>query len=492
MSDKVLEYLIFELDGLGESTYDIDDPIGDEYDVEIDPELLREDLPFPDVPEVEVVRHYTKLSQLNFSVDTGFYPLGSCTMKYNPKIHEHVASDARFTMLHPYQPEEDVQGALAIMYHLSELLKVITGMDAVSLHPAAGAHGELTGAFIARAYFKEKGEYQRRVAIVPDSAHGTNPASAAMAGFDVVEVKSNRKGQVNLDELKSIVDKYGDEIALIMLTNPNTLGVFEEDILEIADLIHDVGGLLYYDGANLNGILGVARPGDMGFDIVHLNLHKTFSAPHGGGGPGSGPIGVKEHLKDFLPVPTVIYDEKEDLFRLNYDIPHSIGRMRIFHANFLVLIKAYMYIISLGSEGLKDVCEKAVLNANYLAAKVKKFFPIPYGDIYKHEFVATGKVLRKYGVKTTDIAKRLIDFGVHPPTIYFPLIVSEAMMIEPTETEVKYNLDVYAAALETIFREAQESPELLHSAPNNAPIGRLDDVKAVKQLKVVYTPEDKE
>jgi glycine dehydrogenase subunit 2 len=490
MADKILEYLIFELDGLGESTYEVDDPIGDDFSVDVPQELVRDDLPFPDVPEVEVVRHYTRLSQLNFSVDTGFYPLGSCTMKYNPKIHEHVASDARFAMLHPYQPDEDVQGALAVMYHLSELLQEITGMDAISLHPAAGAHGELTGTFIARAYFRQKGETGRHIAIIPDSAHGTNPASAAMAGFDVIEVKSNEKGQVDMDALREIVDKYGDEIAIIMLTNPNTLGVFEENILEIAELIHGVGGLLYYDGANLNGILGMARPGDMGFDIVHLNLHKTFSAPHGGGGPGSGPIGVKGHLKDFLPVPTVVYDEESGMFRLNYDIPHSIGRMRMFHANFLVLLKAYMYIISLGGEGLRQVGRLAVLNANYLAAKVKKYFPIPYGELYKHEFVATGKVLKEQGVKTLDIAKRLIDFGVHPPTIYFPLIVSEALMIEPTETEVKYNLDMYAAALETIYKEAHENPDILHSAPNNAPIGRLDDVKAVKQLKVVYTEEE--
>jgi len=483
--EKILEPLIFELDDIGVSTYEIEDPIGDDLGVDLPRDLVRADLPLPDVPEVEVVRHYTRLSTLNFAVDVGFYPLGSCTMKYNPKSHEFIASDPRFAALHPLQPEGDVQGALAVMYHLSELLAVITGMDKVSLHPAAGAHGELTGVFIARAYFKDRGE-KRDIAIVPDSAHGTNPASASMGGFKVVEVKSNELGQVDMDSLRAIVNKYGERIGLIMLTNPNTLGVFEENILEIAELMHSVGALLYYDGANLNGIMGYARPGDMGFDIVHLNLHKTFSAPHGGGGPGSGPVGVKAHLADYLPAPLVEFSEDEGLYKLNYDIPKSIGRMRMFHANFLVLLKAYVYILSLGGSGLKDASAKAVLNANYLATKVKKLYPIPYGKIFKHEFVASGKVLSKQGVKTLDIAKRLIDFGFHPPTIYFPLIVPEALMIEPTETEVKYNLDAYAAALETIFHEAHEDPELVKTAPHNAPIGRLDEVKAAKQLKVVY------
>ncbi len=451
-----------------------------EYDVphvsNLSEKFKRKERPLlPEVSEVDVVRHYTNLALKNHSVDKGFYPLGSCTMKYNPKINEDAAS--LFTCLHPMQPIETIQGAIELMGQLKEMLCEITGTDDMTLQPAAGAHGELTGLLVARAYFEDIGELEkRRKVIVPDSAHGTNPASAAMAGFEVVEIKSGKDGCVDLEALKSAI---GDDVAVIMLTNPNTLGLFEKDILEIAKIAHKHNVLLYYDGANLNAIMGRTRPGDMGFDIVHLNLHKTFSTPHGMGGPGSGPIGVKAKLAPYLPVPVV--KRSDNSYKLDYWLPKSIGMVRSFYGNFLVMVKAYTYILTMGGEGLKHVSDMAVLNANYLRVKLSKMFKIAYDGICKHEFVIDNEEFAKEtGVKTLDIAKRLLDYGFHAPTVYFPLIVHEAMMIEPTETESKDTLDRFVEALEKIYNEAKENPELLKKAPYTTPVRRLDDVSATK------------
>ncbi|MBP9517979.1 MAG: aminomethyl-transferring glycine dehydrogenase subunit GcvPB, partial [Fervidobacterium sp.] len=403
------------------------------------------------------------------------YPLGSCTMKYNPKVNEDMA--ALFSNLHPFQPRETIQGAVNLMGHLKELLCEITGTDDMTLQPAAGAHGELTGLLIARAYFEDKGELdKRRKVIVPDSAHGTNPASASMAGFDVVEIKSGSDGCVNLEELKAHLD---DTVAVIMLTNPNTLGLFERDILKISQMAHEVGAVLYYDGANLNAIMGRTRPGDMGFDIVHLNLHKTFSTPHGMGGPGSGPIGVKAHLAQFLPTP--VLRKSDDKYDLDYNLPKSIGMVRSFYGNFGVMVKAYTYILTMGNSGLKHVSEMAVLNANYLRKKLSSKYKIAYDRICMHEFVVDNEeFVKKTQVKSLDVAKRLLDYGLHAPTVYFPLIVHEAMMIEPTETESKQSLDTFINAMEKIYNEAIENPEIVKSAPHVTPVRRLDDITATK------------
>lgn len=442
---------------------------------------IRQELGLPELSEVQVVRHFTALSRRNHGVDSGFYPLGSCTMKYNPKINEDVARLAGFAAIHPYQPTETVQGALQLMYALQQDLSAITGMDAVSLQPAAGAHGELTGILMIRAYHRFRKDHGRTQVIVPDSAHGTNPATAAMAGFEVVHVPSDDKGGVDLDALRQVVS---DKTAALMLTNPNTLGLFDERIAQIADTVHEAGGLLYYDGANLNAVLGRSRPGDMGFDVVHLNLHKTFSTPHGGGGPGAGPVGVKESLRQFLPAPVV--ECGADGYFLNYEIPHSIGQMRSFYGNFGMLVRAFTYIRALGHEGLVQVAEDAVLNANYLLALLRPNFHVPYDRIPKHEFVISPpKTLkREKGVRTLDIAKRLLDFGVHPPTVYFPLIVDEAMMLEPTETEAKETLDSFAKVLTSILREAEEDPDLLHAAPLTTVVGRLDEARAVREPRL--------
>ncbi len=440
--------------------------------------MIRKEAPaLPEVSEVDVIRHFTQLSRRNHGVDSGFYPLGSCTMKYNPKINEEVAQLAGFQRIHPYQPEETVQGALELMYNLEKSLAEITGMAAVTLQPAAGAHGEWTGLMIISAYHRHRGEGERRrKVIVPDSAHGTNPASAAFAGFDVVQVKSDERGGVDLAELKKVV---GSDTAALMLTNPNTLGLFDENIVEIARVVHEAGGLLYYDGANANAILGIARPGDMGFDVVHLNLHKTFSTPHGGGGPGSGPVGVVAALEPFLPKPTVERDGER--FYLNYDRPLAIGRVKAFYGNFNVCVKAYAYIRSLGPDGLRAVSENAVLNANYLMRKLEPYFDLPYHRICKHEFVLSGNRQKKKGVRTLDMAKRLLDFGFHAPTIYFPLIVEEAIMIEPTETESRQTLDAFASAMVRIAREAREDPEKVTGAPYHLPVGRLDETAAARK-----------
>lgn len=434
-------------------------------------------LGLPELSEVDVVRHYTELASKNYSVDRGFYPLGSCTMKYNPKVNEYLASLEGCTEIHPYQPVESVQGALQLMYELKKALCEITGMDEMTLQPAAGAHGELTGMLIVRAYHLSRNDTKRTIALVPDSAHGTNPASAAMAGFEVVELKSTKEGLLDVEELKKHLN---DRVAVLMLTNPNTLGLFEKDILEIAKLVHEAGALLYYDGANLNAIMGRFRPGDMGFDIVHLNLHKTFSAPHGMGGPGSGPVGVRQFLARFLPVPLVRKSD-DGSYYLDYDLPDSIGRMRSFYGNFAVLVKAYAYILTMGKDGLKHASEMAVLNANYLRKLLSKHFRMASDRTCMHEFVIDGsEFVKKTGVRILDVAKRLLDYGVHAPTIYFPLIVHEAMMIEPTETESKQTLDKFAEIVGKIVEEATNNPELVKNAPYTTPIRRLDDVTATK------------
>ncbi|EFC90142.1 Glycine dehydrogenase (decarboxylating) [Dethiosulfovibrio peptidovorans DSM 11002] len=442
----------------------------------------------PEVSEVDVVRHFTNLSQLNFGVDEGFYPLGSCTMKYNPKLNENAARLCGFSNIHPLQAEKTVQGALKLMYDLSTMLCEITGMAGMTLQPAAGAHGELTGVFLIKAYHRKNGDEGKRTKIiVPDSAHGTNPATASVAGYDVVEVASNDRGNVDIEALKAVV---GEDTAGIMLTNPNTLGLFEKDILEIAEIVHGAGGLLYYDGANANAILGKIRPGDMGFDVLHLNLHKTFSTPHGGGGPGSGPVGVSQRLLPFLPTPVVV--EKGDGYSLDFDLSDSIGKVRSFYGNFGVLVRAYAYIMSMGAEGLLLASENAVLNANYIMKKLEGEFDIPFSDVpCKHEFVISGeKQHDENGVSTLDMAKRLIDHGVHPPTIYFPLIVHEAMMVEPTETEGKETLDRFVDAMIEIAKEAKEKPEIFHDAPYTTVVSRLDETRAARKPVLRWT-EDK-
>ncbi|NLT47818.1 MAG: aminomethyl-transferring glycine dehydrogenase subunit GcvPB, partial [Clostridiales bacterium] len=429
----------------------------------------------PEVSEVDVVRHYTLLSNKNYGVDTGFYPLGSCTMKYNPKINEDMAALGCFSNLHPYQPEDTVQGALAMMYDLDGMLSEISGMARVSLQPAAGAHGEMTGLMIIKAYHEKNGDSKRTKIIVPDSAHGTNPASAAVVGFDIIEVKSTSEGLVDVESLKSVLN---DEVAGLMLTNPNTLGLFEKDIKEIADLVHEAGGLLYYDGANMNAIMGICRPGDMGFDVIHYNLHKTFSTPHGGGGPGSGPVGVKEHLVKFLPAPVV--EKSGERYFLDYERPDSIGKVKSFYGHFGVMIRAYTYILAMGAEGLKEASQKAVLNANYMMSRLKEYYKLPIDDVCKHEFILAGLKEEAGDVITLDIAKRLLDYGYHPPTVYFPLIVHEAMMIEPTETESRETLDEFIETLIKIAAEAKENPELLKEAPHNTPVRRIDEVLAAR------------
>jgi len=411
---------------------------------------------------------------MNYGVDTGFYPLGSCTMKYNPKLHEELACLPGFAELHPLLPEEATQGMLAVLWRLGELLKGIAGMPGITLQPAAGAHGELTGMLLIRRYFEDKGELERRTKILlPDSAHGTNPASAAMMGFQVVSVPSNERGTVDLAALE---ERLGEDVAGIMLTVPNTLGIFERDILRITAMVHEVGGLCYFDGANLNAFLGRARPGDMGADIFHFNLHKTFSTPHGSGGPGAGPLAVSEPLLPYLPVPQIV--KEGDRFMLSYEVPKTIGRVHPFFGNVLVMVKALAYILTLGDEGLQEVSAGAVLAANYLRVRLRDIYAVPYDGLCKHEFVASTKNL---GAKARDVAKRLIDYGFHPPTVYFPLIVEEALMIEPTETETLETLDAFIDAMHRIAEEAQKQPELLAEAPHNAPVRRLDEVKAARE-----------
>lgn len=478
--------LIFEISRPGRKAYSLPECDVPELKLEdmVPRECLRDkDAQLPEVGEVDVVRHYTCLSQLNHGVDSGFYPLGSCTMKYNPKVNEDVAGLEGFTQVHPLQPVDMVQGCLEIMYKTDRFLSEITGMDRFSLQPAAGAQGEMVGLMMIKAYHHHRGDIKRNKIIVPDSAHGTNPASAAMAGFKMVEVKSNERGEVDLEALKSVVD---DETAGLMLTNPNTLGLFEENILQISRIVHEAGGLLYYDGANMNAILGVARPGDMGFDVIHLNLHKTFSTPHGGGGPGAGPVGVKKELVPFLPVPIVEFKDGE--YYLDYDRPLSVGMVKSFYGNFNVVVKAYAYIMSLGAEGLKRVAETAVLNANYIMQRLKKHYLLPYDRSCMHEFVISAQKQKEKGISAMDIAKRLMDFGFHPPTVYFPLIVKEALMIEPTETESRETLDAFVEAMVRIAREVEDEPDRVKQAPHFTPVRRLDEARAARNPVLRWTP----
>lgn len=450
----------------------------------LDKNFVREgEIGLPSVSELEAMRHYKELSDLNFCIEKGFYPLGSCTMKYNPKVNELLAGLEGFINLHPLSEDEDCQGALELMFKLQEALKKITGMDAVTLQPAAGAHGELTGMMVIKKYFEVKGEIRKKV-IIPDSAHGTNPASAHLCGFDVVPVNSNEKGQVDVEALKELLDS---DVAAIMMTNPNTLGIYEENVLEISKLMHENGSLLYYDGANFNAIMGHTNPKLMGFDVVHLNLHKTFSTPHGGGGPGAGPVCVVEKLKDYLPVPTVAFDG-ENYYR-NYNLKNSVGSVKGFYGNFGVLVRAYAYILMMG-DNLKEASENAVLNANYLKEKLKGAYLLPYDEPCMHEFVLSGeKQKHENGVSTLNIAKALMDENTHPPTVYFPLIVHEAIMIEPTESETKQVLDEFVDAMLKIAEVAKTNPEEVISAPHTTPVKRLDETLAARHPDLKYTQQ---
>ena len=496
------EPLIFDLGSPGRVGHPIPEP--DVPLAELPAEMLRDKLDLPELSELDVVRHFTHLSTLNYSIDKGFYPLGSCTMKYNPRVNEDMARLPGYAAIHPLQNEDTCQGALFLMFMLQEWLKEIGGFAGVSLQPAAGAHGEFAGILMMRAYHLDRGDSKRTKILIPDSAHGTNPASTTMSGLQVVEIPSDGRGNVDLSALRKACD---DTVVGLMVTNPNTLGLFEEQIVEVVELIHGCGGLIYGDGANMNALLGVARPGDLGFDVLHYNLHKTFSTPHGGGGPGSGPVGVSEVLLPFLPGPIVkqvqIQDEplllpleEEPDHEHAHDVPlyrlvtpeKSIGRMKAFHGHFGIFVRAYTYIRMHGPDGLREIAEHAVLNANYLQARIRKIFPIPHGDrVCMHEFVARGEV-ENSDVRALDIAKRLMDYGFHPPTNYFPLIVHEALMIEPTETESKETLDAFVEALARISREATENPELLYGAPFSTPTKRLDEVRAAKELVLCCWP----
>jgi len=453
--------------------------------------FLRDQLPLPELSELDVVRHFTHLSQLNYSIDGGFYPLGSCTMKYNPKINEITARLPGFAFTHPLQPVETVQGNLALMYQLQNWLKEISGFPAVSLQPAAGAQGEFTGVMIIRNYHLSRGDKKRTKMIIPDSAHGTNPATSAMSGMEVLPIPTDKNGNIDLEAFKSLCS---DEIAGMMVTNPNTLGLFDQHILAAVEAVHNCGGLVYGDGANLNALLGICRPGDLGFDVMHFNLHKTFSTPHGGGGPGSGPVGVTEALKDFLPGPIVTVTEEgtEEIPPLYgwYMPPKTIGRVKSFAGQFGMMVRAYTYISMHGPDGLRKISEYAVLNANYLLARLRNYYPVPFDRICMHEFVLEGK-LENSPVRALDIAKRLMDYKFHPPTNYFPLIVHEALMIEPTETESKQTLDEFADAMIKIADEAKTKPDLLFQAPHSTPVGRLDEVKTAKELVLCcWFPEE--
>ena len=455
--------------------------------------LLRDDLGLPEVSEVDLVRHYVHLSQLNYGVDIGLYPLGSCTMKYNPKVNEAACRLPGFAHTHPYQPEACAQGNLQLLYDVQEFLKALSGFAAVSLQPAAGAQGELTGILMMRAYHQSRGETERNVILIPDSAHGTNPASTTMAGFQMVELKSDERGNVDPDSLGPYLNA---QLAGMMLTNPNTLGLFDENLLEVTRRIHEAGGLMYGDGANFNALMGIAKPADLGFDVMHFNLHKTFSTPHGGGGPGSGPVGASELLADFVPGPiSVVKGTREESPGITYGLEmpsHSIGRMKSFYGHFAVIVRAYTYIRMLGASGLRESSIAAVLNANYLQALLKDVYPLPYDRICMHEFVLEGTVKGAPDIGALDISKRLIDYGFHPPTNYFPLIVPNALMIEPTETESKRTLDNFAETMIRIAQEARETPGLLHDAPVHAPVRRLDELRAARNPVLRWTQQRSE
>ncbi|MFN3194792.1 MAG: aminomethyl-transferring glycine dehydrogenase subunit GcvPB [Chlorobiota bacterium] len=480
-----MEKLIFEKSSPGRKGYSLPDlevneikpseRIPSDYLRKKDPEL-------PEVSEIEVARHFQRLSHLNFNIEKGMYPLGSCTMKYNPKVNEKIAGLDGFANLHPFSRDENAQGALQLMYELGECLKKITGLPGVSLQPAAGSQGELTGILTFKKYFEKRGETQRTKILIPDSAHGTNPASAAMAGFSTVSVKSGDDGRIDIDDLR---EKCNDEVAGLMLTNPNTLGLFETDVLEIEKLVHGCGGLIYMDGANLNALLAIARPGDMKFDCVHINLHKTFSTPHGGGGPGAGPICVSDKLIDYLPVPNI--EKHGDDYKLNYNFPDSVGKVHTFGGNFGVLVRAYTYMRMLGENGLRRVSENAVINANYILSQIKDAYEVPYPGHCLHECIISGNWQKRDGVTTRDIAKRLLDLGYHAPTIYFPLVVKEAMLIEPTETENLENLDGFINAMLQIAKEVKETPDKVLEAPVTTPLRRLDEATANRNLDIKWT-----
>lgn len=472
------ERLIFDLSSPGRTGYSLpaldvpDQPLGDLIPVRY---LRERPAELPELSEPDVIRHFTHLSTLNYSIDGGFYPLGSCTMKYNPKLNEVAVLAAGWREIHPYQPEPTVQGALRLMYELQELLAAIAGMDAFTLQPAAGAHGELTGLLMIQAYHRSRGQGHRNEVIAPDSAHGTNPATAAMLGYKLITVRSDERGRVDLAQLRELVS---ERTAALMLTNPSTLGLFDEQAEVMSRLVHEASGMMYYDGANLNAIMGVARPGDMGFDVVHINLHKTFTTPHGGGGPGAGPVGVKNVLRPFLPVP--IAARRDDQYVLAYDLPQSIGKVRSFYGNFGMLVRAYTYMRRMGSDGLTQVSRDAVLSANYVRCALNDLFPEAYAGPNMHEVVLSAKRQKRSGVRTLDIAKRLMDYGFHPPTVYFPLVVDEALMIEPTETENKDTLDAFIAAMRSIAREAEDDPNVVTGAPHTTVVGRLDETRAAR------------
>ena len=475
------EPLLFDISRPGREGVEL--PACDVPETAIPAELTRSTLDMPEIAEAQVMRHYVRLSQLNYCVDTGLYPLGSCTMKYNPRVNEAAARLAGFSHLHPLQDAGSAQGAMALIFALQRMIGEIGGFPTVTLQPSAGAHGELTGILIMRAWHVLRGDAKRTRVLVPDSAHGTNPATSAMAGFEAVEIPSDARGNIDLSRLRAQLDH---RVAGLMLTNPNTLGLFEENLLEVTRLVHEAGGLVYGDGANFNALLGVAQPGRMGIDVMHFNLHKTFSTPHGGGGPGAGAVGVVESLAEFLPGPLAARTGSGADARYAWSFPRrSIGRVKSFHGNFGVLVRAYTYIRMLGPQGLRAVAENAVLNANYLQARLKDVYPVPHGDrTCMHEFVAQGKLPGAADIRALDISKRLIDYGFHPPTNYFPLIVPEALMIEPTETESRETLDSFVDAMRAIAREAATNPDLLHDAPHSSPVRRLDEVKAAKELKV--------
>ncbi len=481
------EPLIFDLGTENREAYSLPKPDVPEENIDdlIPANQTRDAIKgFPEVSEVGVIRHFTRLSQWNFSVDHGFYPLGSCTMKYNPKINEDIALISAFTNSHPLQAEQLSQGNLQLMHELAQDLAEITGMDKVSLQPAAGAQGELAGIMMVRAYHRKEGNPRKKV-LLPDSAHGTNPATSALSGYEVVSLKSNDQGLLDPEVVKNAMD---ENVAALMLTNPNTLGLFEKDILKIAEIVHKKGGLIYCDGANLNALMGISKIGEMGVDVMHFNLHKTFSTPHGGGGPGSGPVGVKKSLIPFLPVP--IIDKKDDWYFPNYNHPHSIGKLKGFYGNFSIFIRAYAYIKTLGKENIRKVSEIAVLNANYIRSQLQEDFHLPYNSPSLHECVLSDKNQLQLGVSTFDIAKSLIDYGFHPPTIYFPLIVKGALMIEPTETETKKTLDKFIVAMKDIAKRAKEDPESLHQSPLKSKVSRLNETLAARKPKLRWKPQE--
>ena len=479
------EKLIFEKSEAGRAALVLPQlDVPESASVAIPPQYIRKVLPqLPEVSELDAVRHFVNLSYANHCIDKGFYPLGSCTMKYNPKVNDAMAALEGFRELHPWQPSEQTQGALELMWRLQESIAEIVGLPAVSLQPAAGAHGEMTGLLLIKAYFEAKGEKGRRIVIVPDSAHGTNPATATMCGFEVVEIQSNAKGLVDLAALKAVL---GPDTAAIMLTNPNTLGLFEEDIQTIQKMVHESGGLSYYDGANLNAIMGLVRPGDMGFDVCHLNLHKTFSTPHGGGGPGGCAVAARQTLAPFLPKPVVAFDGEKYYF--DYDRPQSIGKVKGFFGNFGILVRAYAYILAHGKEGLCQVSRDAILSANYLRSRLSRHFSVLHEQPCMHEFVVSGNMQKARGVNTAQMAKRLLDFGVHAPTVYFPLLVPEALMIEPTETESKETLDQFAEILLAIDEETKTSPDVVRNAPHKTPVRKVDDALASRKPNLRWQP----